>query len=218
MSLKKPLPIKSIFLEALSLPARHWQVLLKAGTPLIVLLIASGALANSMIGGYSSEKIIAMIVLGIGICVATAIAIVACHRVFLLGDEAIQEVSFLNWTGNELRYIGWWVIISILASIIMIPIGMVTAPFMATISSSPEGIMLLVFVTTLPLLYIISRWSILLPGCAIGLRGRTLSEAWSLSDGNGWRLTVLVSLLPTMLDFSLSFLPCLLYTSDAADD
>lgn len=55
--------------------------------------------------------------------------------------------------------------------------------------------------------YIFSRLSLVLPATAIDERNFTISSAWKISSGNGWRLTLLVALLPFTIYLLLNFLP-----------
>lgn len=209
-----PLPIERIFLEAVELPAIHWRPLLKAGLPLIVvgsLLFGSGVLpietSEGTNGSFSTLIFIAFLLLW----VTLVMAIIACHRIFLLGPKLVENAALFNWTGNELRYIGWTLLIGLCAAVVAIPFGILIFPLMAASSgesaSNPVLLMILQVGISIPVYYVISRLSLVLPAAAIDGRGLSFGWAWELSYGNGWRLTVLVSLLPVLMDLVLAIFP-----------
>jgi len=66
-------------------------------------------------------------------------------------------------------------------------------------------------ILSLPLYYLVSRWSLVFPSSAIGMRRMSLRWSWQLSAGNGWRLTLLIGLPPVASGLLFSLLP----TSDS---
>lgn len=52
-----------------------------------------------------------------------------------------------------------------------------------------------------------SRCSLILPSCAIGISGRSFLWSWEQSSGNGWRLTLLIGVLPFATDLFFGLLP-----------
>ena len=55
--------------------------------------------------------------------------------------------------------------------------------------------------------YVASRGSLVLPSSAIGIHGKSFGWSWRLSSGNGWRLTLLLSFLPSIMYGIFSLLP-----------
>ena len=195
------LPIIATFLEALSFPYKHYRMLLKAGLPIII----TGGLFTTLdhFSSYAegnSVPVPFIILLAIAFFLSLVMAIVGCHRIFLLGSSVVEESSFLNWTGNEIRYIGWFIFIGLCTSLVALPLMLIFIPFMASsLESSFENqpVFLAVFgLINIPTYYVVSRWSLVLPSSAIDIHGKNLTRSWGLSSGNGWRLTPLIGFLP----------------------
>lgn len=134
--------------------------------------------------------------------VALTMAIVGVHRVFTMEPHAIEELGLFNWTGNEIRYVGWWILIGICATVILMLAFLVITLVGSTDNEGwlQKALMLL---STITVLYFSSRWSLVLPSSAIGKHEGDLRWSWEMSEGNGWRLTILVGgpyLLITLFD------------------
>ena len=69
---------------------------------------------------------------------------------------------------------------------------------------------MLEFLASLPALYLVARLSLVFPATAID-RPASLRWAWRTSRGNGWRLVVVVTVLPWLV----SHLVGLLYRDEA---
>ena len=204
--MKKNLPILEIFLEATSLPFKHYRTLLKVGFPLIIL---NGL--NIVFSHFSDNQNSSLIALNFiwffVISLSLVMAIIGCHRVFLLGDNVVKETSLFHWTRNEIKYIGWWVWIGLCTSFFTIPFLLIdTIPIEQYIDHKliVDTINNLIY---LPLYYLISRWSLVFPSSSIDIHGKDLTWSWNLSAGNGLRLTILISLAPFLANFIFSLLP-----------
>ncbi len=209
---EKTLPVLSILYEALLLPIKYFNPLVRVGLPLIFCGVFWIVWSN-----YFSENGIGVFSIIIGVCflivflISLVAAIVGCHRIFIMGPNAIKEDTLLNWSGNEIRYVGWWVLIAICAIIISIPINLLVTPLLYTFfqNTLENYVLALVFVglANIPIYYVVSRIALVLPSSAIGNRGEGLDRSWSLSVNNGWRLTFLIGLLPFLLDLLYNLLP-----------
>jgi len=207
-----PLPILTIFLEALSLPHKYCRELFKTGLPIIVI----GGLfitINYFLGGVQESSVQGgvYILLSLAFICALVMAIVGCHRIFLLNESDIGEPALLNWTGNEVKYVGWWMLIALCVSLIAFPLMGVFIPILESLIGpviENKSIFLIVLsLVNFPVYYLASRWSLVLPAAAIDVHGKNLNWSWGLSSGNGWRLTVLISVLPIVADTIFSLLP-----------
>ncbi len=206
------LPIGVIFLDALSLPYKHYRLLLKVGLPLIitwVLFAFNNPFSPSLDGNVTHFAI--SLSLGIAFFLCLVIAIIGCHRIFLLGESVVEKSGLINWTGNEFKYIGWWIYIGLCAAIIAFPIMFIVIPIMSTFLESffynRTILNIIGALINIPLIYIISRWSLVLPSSAIDIHGKSLSWSWELTEGNGWRLTLLIGFLPILFDTIFNLLP-----------
>lgn len=199
-------------MEALSFPYKYYRILLKVALPIIItgglILVSSHFMVNEEGNPWLIEV---SILLTIAFVLSLTMAIVGCHRIFLLGDNVVERASLFYWTGNEIKYIGWWILIGICSAFIAIPFMLILMPF---IMSSLEGfvdnqsasnaIMSMIYI---PIYYVASRWALVLPSSAIDIHGKNLTWSWRLSAGNGWRLTLLISLLPFLTDIIFSLMP-----------
>ena len=206
------LPVISTFLEAISLPYKHYRMLLKVGLPLI---ISSGSL--TVLGRFFSDagttvpSITLGLFIGIIFCISLVMAIVGCHRIFLIGPCVVEDEKLFNWTGNEVKYAGWWILISICVGLIAIPFSIVVMPFIGSLKGTliEKGAIffLLIGLVNAPIYYFAARWSLVLPSSAIGRHGNSLTWSWRLSEGNGWRLTLLVGIFPFIINTLFTLLP-----------
>lgn len=205
------LPIMATFLEALTLPYKHYRALLKVGLPLIVTLGMLQAFVYffpDTEGGYLELAHFGLF--GIAL-LSLVMAIVGCHRIFLLGDSVAEKSRLLNWTGSAINYAGWWIYIwlcMIFAFLAFVPFALVfmwlwesAKHFFDNYPAFLSAIGAVVVVVGSALfgvlyLYVISRWSLVLPSSAIGIHGKSLAWSWRLSSGNGWRLALLIGFLP----------------------
>ena len=135
----------------------------------------------------------------------------SCHRVVLISDDEVSilhRLGILPWSWREIRFLGWGLLVS-LYTYILFP--MAALAFILVVYFLPENILdsvkafpifrMLIFshipmlTTLLCISYLVARWSLILPATAVDKR-LTLSEAWNLATGNGWRLTIIVGILP----------------------
>jgi len=207
----RELPVFSILEEAVLLPARHFRMLIKAGIPIAILM-----LIPAFISGYSDQADFSgwqmlMVVVSALIWVLVVVAgIIACHRIFLLPANEVENSRFFPFSGYEPYYIGWGLLLGLCTALINIPFSMVLIPFIgtaATDSAQPVQLIGLMLITQVPVSYFVSRWSLVLPAAAIGKREVSLKWSWQLSAGNGWRLTVLVGILPMLFSAIQSLFP-----------
>jgi len=208
------LPVVKIFIEALQLPGRHLATLIRIGSPFLIVVLAITAVnhffqydsvENSSLPFWGSFALIAIMF------VATSVmAIVGCHRTFLMDPKEVTETKPIRWGGREMRFVGWWIVIVLCAALTAIPLIMVLTPFFLPLNnSSSENFFLSRWIRILiglPPSYFISRWSLLLPAVATDKR-YNLPWSWFLSKGNGIRLTVLVGLLPFVTDSLFELMP-----------
>ncbi len=54
-------------------------------------------------------------------------AVVGCHRIFLMNNNDVKATKTIRWTGREFRFIGWWIVLGLIASIITIPLTLIIA-------------------------------------------------------------------------------------------
>lgn len=140
-----------------------------------------------------------------------ALCAITCHRLALIGDSAVPDYGLRTWTKREWRYLGWALVILIIWMLYSFVINSILISIIIRVVEA--GAEAESFQTTgywiaplyIPLLYILSRLSVLYPAIAVD-RQVNAQWAWQLTVDNGWRLTVVVGLLPWVLYFLVSFL------------
>lgn len=211
-----PLPVLQILLAGIVLPAKHASTLLRSAAPLIALMVLATVIGNWNQPDEPFDASAGWIVLSIfwalALIAAAALAVVGCHRVFILGRESMSDIGFLSWSSREMRFIGWWIGVGICVGIIITPFMLLVFPIASSIfiDTDQDSIDLhvrgLMFLINLPIAYFIGRWSLVFPATAVDERP-SLKWAWDISKSNSWRLMVLIGLLPVGVNFILGSLP-----------
>jgi hypothetical protein len=139
---------------------------------------------------------------------------VRCHRVVLLGAHEDAPAHRLKTVASYLAAV---VVGTLVRSIFMAIVSSRYVPAGGDPASGDGMIGLPVWATwiaqALPF-YLLARFSLALPGFALG-QGWRLGEAWRLSRGNGWRLVLIVFLLPVGIDWFIALVYGYVYYSVA---
>jgi hypothetical protein len=143
--------------------------------------------------------------MGLGVLRAfpSTIFAVTCHRFILRGPEASSLFRLPPWTRRETRFLGWAMATACLAGLVGL---LCTIPLaMTDVLSGHTGqiqdirtILVLVPCVLLPTAYVFSRIALVLPATALNLRP-TLNSSFTLSKGDGWRLTLALAILPAVV-------------------
>ncbi len=212
------LPVFKIFIEALALPNKYSSTLLKFGAPFLVVT----SLLLIWVAIYTQQEqpialVLAVVSAGawlifsILIYATLIMAVIACHRIFLLDAKSATNIKPFRWTIRETRFVGWGIVIGIGTILIALPIMFFLVPLFVDLakdlSENKLVTMLQIGIISTLIFYVTSRWSLVLPATAIDSSHLTISWAWGLSSGNGWRLTLLLGFLPFMTDLAFNFLP-----------
>jgi len=206
------LPLIEIFITSIRLAAKKSKLFFKFGSPFVLIGLILFLFINASIFESDANIFIdiAIFILEIGIFATAVMAIVGCHRVFLLNETEVLETKVLRLGGRELRFIGWWIVIGLCVSIVVIPMLLLAVPLVLdfidnTFSDKDVAGNIIVPLMGLPVYYLVARWSLLLPATAIDQRPN-LGWAWSLSKGNSMRLTLLVGIVPLVSAILMNFL------------
>lgn len=188
------LPVVSTIKSAAN---RLWD----ARTSLFWLLVLAG-LANGFLNWIafaSSENITSKSFLaGAAQVLVYTVLAVRVHRLVLCAENAGQ--GLVRWTGRETRFLGWLVIVYFYLVLIFALLALLVGA-VGAIAHLPEAGWwwgTLMFIASLPAAYLFVRLSILLPATAVDQR-RTIAWAWALTEGNGWRLVIVLWLVPMLL-------------------
>ena len=136
---------------------------------------------------------------------------VSCHRSILMGTHSVSRFGVPGWSMRETRFFLWLVGIYLLGYLFMVlfgaGLGMITfaaAEWLGKKIEAVKGIAdhltfsyALMALTVVPFAYLVGRLSLVLPAVAVDLRPR-VNPSWSLTDRNGWRVTVLVGGIPLL--------------------
>ena len=182
-----------------------WRRLLRMAGPWIVLLLAAQTALDAPALTIGARGLGASV-----IALATFIGYlsfsVAWHRAILKG-EARSVLAAFRFGDREFRFLGKWLVISLL---IGIPVGLVWLALASTIFSPlmkslmPAGGQVTDVQTVIPILVLLvsafwaisyalawipaSRLALALPATAVDVRGGVIAGAWQLSKGNAIRL------------------------------
>lgn len=118
---------------------------------------------------------------------------VTCHRIVLLDGDNVPRYGLCAWTPRETRFLGWSIALYLVVGILMLTFVAISAAASAFSMHSVGFVLAL-----LPSAYVFSRLSALFPATAIDQR-RDMQWAWELTEGNGWRLTVLIAVIPGLI-------------------
>jgi hypothetical protein len=204
-SIHAPLPVIRIIGDAfLFVWNKRTRFLFALAVPVVLLLIVDRAV--TLENNDPLKFVQAFFQMAIYILFA-----ITCHRIALMGDEAVPHFGLRRWTLRESRYLGWSVIIFVIWLLFSFVVNsfyvsMVVSQVEA--GARPETYQSYKYWLApfyIPVLYILSRLSVLCP--AIALDQKVDAQwVWRLTVHNGWRLTLVVSLLPWVLYFVLNLL------------
>lgn len=137
---------------------------------------------------------------------------VICHRLVLLEFGSASKIELpVRWSDRETKFVGWLLAVYFLVSIgsilfVMFPFMLFSKYLPEAVRTSPNEMLpyAAVFVG-IPATYLLARMSPIFPATALDTEKR-LAWAWSLTKANGFRLAIIVGLLPWLsgyLNFTL---------------
>ena len=190
------LPVRSVVNEAAQVIWRKRATLFPAliGSGFVLAILETASFY--IVGEHPRGVLIAL--LGIARAVVATWFAVTCHRVVLLDDGATPRYGIHSWSGREMRFLGWT-----LVGVFCLFVGVVPVAIPAGIIAGGRDFFsdypMLWLPVAIPGAYVSARLSVLLPATAVGERF-DMSWAWKTTSGNGWRLLVVVGLLPFLFD------------------
>lgn len=168
---------------------------------LILKMLVVAGLANGLLAWASSmtaeESFDWFYVLAPQILIYTLLA-VRVHRLVLASGGVKQ--NWFRWTWRETRFLGWLVVVYFYWTLILIPVvvGVGVASDFKLVSQGVWVDALAITLATVPSAYVFVRLAFLLPATAVDQK-HNLRWAWELSKGNGWRLVILLWVLPLFI-------------------
>lgn len=196
------LPLKEIFQRGITMPFGRYQSIFRLGWPYLVLVLVLSVM-NNQEGG-----VLISLLLAVATWAMSVLAVVGCHRVFLMSHEEVRKTRTFRWSHRETNFLFSVIGMGILASLICIPFVMLVIFLAGGFEQLEDGQYMaapLMALVPLPAYYFISRWSLILPDTALD-NDRTFSWAWQQSKPYQWRLFLLVGILPLASSFVIGWI------------
>jgi hypothetical protein len=185
----RPLNIPKIILGAIFLLGYYRRYFLAAFPVVLVLVLGLDWFESGVEGRVSG---IPRFMLGIGAMVVWASLIaIPCHKIFL-GRVGSVKGALFPYKPSHWLFLAY----SALFHVALVLPGFIWSYFFS-------GSLLLTPVLLILLLYLLSRFMLVLPASAVG-EGIGLKESWQRTAGNGWRLALLLFGLPFLITVLLS--------------
>jgi hypothetical protein len=125
---------------------------------------------------------------------------VTCHRLVLLDASAIAARLVPRWSWRETRFLLWQSILWF--GVMVITMGAtigITLSLTDNANWTKGAWARWVFeISMIPMLYLFARFSMIFPAIAVD-RKASLGWSWEMTRHNGWRLTLVVGLLPWVI-------------------
>jgi hypothetical protein len=195
------LPIKKIIVEAFLIPWNKRKRLISALLIPSTVILTNNIVSRLIDQNYGFVLELPFLIIGI---IFSSIFAITCHRLILLGDDSVSRFGIMRWSKRETRFLGWAIGLSMLTLLVVFMTGLLLLGFIKIgVEKSWNKILIYVFMILAG--YIFARLSLLFPSTAIDQRNN-ISWAWNLSRANGWRLFLLVAVLPIIMALFQTFI------------
>lgn len=194
----------TVIKHAVSIPIQKWKPLSLVLLPSGLAMLALDLIYKFRLVPYSN---FAGIIYFLLLSVLIVIFAISCHRNVLLGIGSTSKYGVLKWSFREWRYTGW-AFIAYFYLYAFAALGTFVASILTDFipgCDSTYYFMVFMGITILPGIYVFARLSILFPATAIEQK-TTWNWAWDVTEGNGWRLVIIVGFLPAVLSVVPAFL------------
>lgn len=184
----------------------HRADLLRYASPLILLSVIGTGLEFYYKDGQPG--LLLSLLMALATLAAMVVAAVAAHRLFLL-PLSNTTWKTLRWSLREWRFLGWWLILLMLAGLSIVPVFTFLAAIMPdkeSLTSAP-WFSFFSIVVSLPVYFFLSQYSMVLPATAVDQQARSLAWSWGVTKGNRLRLFVLLGCFPVLVNVLLRMIP-----------
>jgi hypothetical protein len=209
------LPISEIFFQSIFLIKNKYLELIRLCFPYVVVIFFSTI--YNVYYSESGESVNTFSVLGYLILfiemLTLLLATIGAHRVFIMPDSQVANTKSLRWTWRETRFLGWWLVMILVVCLTVLPISllffgiMIQAPSELSVFDSNLYWGIIIGSSLFLMYYLLARLSLVLPATAIDQKGRSLKWSWRLSQGNSFRLFILIGCIPLLTNLFIYFLP-----------
>jgi hypothetical protein len=191
-----PLPLMHVAVEAVW---RCWRV---RRDLLWVLLLPAISMVIIDLWRLSSETPRVMqFALILAEVVVIAFAAASCHRLFLLGPRAVPKLGVNGRQMREWIFAGlFFVLLAFMIALLVLITAIAGVPYEHWLGSRVDAAtsQSLRTFAWVPACLVVSRLLLVLPARAVDAP-ITFRNAWRMSEGNGWRLALLIGALPWFL-------------------
>ena len=188
----RKIPIGEIAKSTFSLIVKERMRLFPAMLFSFLMMVCLDLAYSSYVDSYKS---VAYVIWFLAYFAVLTVLAINCHRIFLLGSASIPMFGITSWSKREFVYF--------LVTVVLFGFWFGGSLVIRLLLDSFEGPSYLGMVPLLIYnfggIYIISRISLVLPEIAID-KPKRFGWAWEASSGNGWRLLVLLFILPSVLN------------------
>lgn len=125
---------------------------------------------------------------------------VTCHRLVLLDPIAVARRAEPRWTWRESRFFAWVLVFWALYMIVTLSFVMTIGTVVVNIVREGDFFRWVEYAAKVGAYYVFARICPVFPATAVD-RKANLRWAWHQTRGNGWRLFVVVGVLPWLLTF-----------------
>jgi hypothetical protein len=132
---------------------------------------------------------------------------VTCHRLVLLDPQAVASRIAPRWSSRETRFFMWMVLVWAVFLGTVWGLSMLMLNTWVAWVEVPERAWFdwTVLAAKVPAFYLVARISPVFPATAID-RKVDIRWAWRLTANNGWRLVLLVAVLPWVISHAVGLL------------
>lgn len=128
---------------------------------------------------------------------------VYCHRIYLKKETPKDIVDIFKWDKRKTNFLITIIVLGLVISICIVPVPFILIYLRKFV---PElNAFILWFILMLPIGYVFSRFSLILPATAID-KDNSWSTAWHISKGNGWNLYLLLVVIPWLSSFVINLI------------
>ncbi|VAW83094.1 hypothetical protein MNBD_GAMMA12-2215 [hydrothermal vent metagenome] len=190
----KKLPIKSILALAIMVPVRQYKIFLKALILPATILVFLQLLDIYVFSDFPDSSLILSLLYFLVYCYFA----ITCHRIVLLNEKPSGIVESI-FSRRVLSFIGWLLILSIATGFAAVPF-IIVLNFMFIDFNSSDNYFLLFILAFIPVIFFMAKLSLIFPAVAIDEQPK-ISWAWNATRNNGWRMFVVVGILPILFSW-----------------
>ncbi len=131
---------------------------------------------------------------------------VTCHRLVLLDAATVASRIAPRWSWRETRFLFWLIGVWLAFMVVMLSVATVAMNLVPGVRGRPEiWSDWIEPLSRVPAYYVAARLSLVFPAVALD-RTVGLRWSWRLTKGQGWRMFIVVAMLPWLLSETLALL------------